>query len=260
MWKKISSEEYFRDYSNFLGSSDLRRILRSPAHYRIRQPQTTAAQEFGTLVHSFALEPDLAASSYIPGPELDRRTKAGKEAYERAELEALSTGARLVRSADYHSAKDCANAIRQAMAYAGYGLDKFETEVSGFVDDFYGVNVKIRPDAINDEFIIDLKTTSDCTNFERSIFTFGYDIQSSFYCDVAERLTGKKRKFLWVAVEKENPYGVMIFEPSEEILERGRNLYRKAIEQYKVCAEWDHWPAYDLKPRIVHAPKWMYDE
>lgn len=259
MWKKISNEEYHGEYRNYLGSSDLRRILRSPAHFRLSTNFTSSAQEYGTMVHAFALEPDVAASRFIAGPELDRRTKAGKEAYERVELEAVSTGARVVRSSDYHSAAACAGAVRAAMDLAGHGLHRCETEVSGFLDGFHGVNVKIRPDALNEDYIFDLKTTQDCTTFEKSIFSYGYDIQASFYCDVAEKLTGQKRKFLWVAVEKEPPYGVMLFEPSAEILERGQNLYRKAIEQYKVCAEWDHWPAYDLKPRTVQAPRWMYE-
>ncbi|MGA0841051.1 MAG: PD-(D/E)XK nuclease-like domain-containing protein, partial [Pseudomonadales bacterium] len=58
---------------------------------------------------------------------------------------------------------------------------------------------------------VDLKTTVDAREFERSVFTFGYDIQAAFYTEVAKVIDGKSRKFIWIVVEKDAPYGVQIY-------------------------------------------------
>src|SRR5690349_7675909 len=70
-----------------VGSSHLKSIARSPAHYwsewldPSRPPRTdTPAKWLGKAVHAAILEPERFKSDYVVGPRFDRRTKAGKEA------------------------------------------------------------------------------------------------------------------------------------------------------------------------------------
>jgi hypothetical protein len=91
-----------------LGSTALREILRSPLHYyvayeapegeRVVRTETTALR-VGTLVHAAALEPERWASDFVCAPDVNRSTKAGKEAW--AEF-CLGLGERVAVDPDEH--------------------------------------------------------------------------------------------------------------------------------------------------------------
>lgn len=255
MWKQISNEAYHGEYRSYLSSSDIRRLLRSPAHYRAPSTPPSEAQEFGTLVHEAILEPDLWAARCRPSGKIDRRTKEGKAIAEWQESQSESLGLRFIPEYTYN--KVCAIAERvQASVGASGLLTSGVAESSGF-SEIYGQPVKIRPDYMTDEVIVDLKTTNDAREFEKSVFNYGYDIQAAFYVAVAEAIDGIKRKFVWLVVEKETPHGVQIYEPSPEVMERGTALFRQAIDTYKTCATLDVWPSYSTKTQTVNLPRWI---
>lgn len=255
MWKQISNEDYHGEYRNYLGSSDLRRLLRSPAHYRCLPTSPSEAQEFGTLVHEAILEPELWAARRRPLVKHDRRTKEGKAIAEWAELQEQSLGLKFVPEHTYNKVCAIADSVSASLGATSI-LTGGVAESSGFTE-LYGQPVKIRPDYMTDEVIVDLKTTVDAREFERSVFTFGYDIQAAFYTQVAKVIDGKSRKFIWIVVEKDAPYGVQIYEPSAEVMERGMNLVKKGIETYKECAALDAWPGYSSKTQTIQLPRWI---
>lgn len=87
--------------------------------------------------------------------------------------------------------------------------------------------------------------------------TYNYAVQAAYYCDIAEVIDGKKRRFYWVAVEKDAPYAVAVYEASDAMLDYGRREYRKAIELYKECASLDLWPAYSQQIQQLELPAWV---
>jgi exodeoxyribonuclease VIII len=131
-------------------------------------------------------------------------------------------------------------------------------ELSGFTE-INGQPIRIRPDYLKDDVIVDLKTTHDARveAFSRSVFTFGYDVQAALYVDAAKAIDGKQRRFIWIVVEKEAPYGVCIYECSQEILARGRKLYNQAIDTYAQCAAFDVWPTYSTAVQTFNIPRYM---
>ena len=65
MWRNdLSNESYQNDFRSYLSSSDIRRLLRSPAHYKNPTRIESPAMAFGTLVHTFVLEPGVAEARY----------------------------------------------------------------------------------------------------------------------------------------------------------------------------------------------------
>src|SRR5690606_26886762 len=63
---------------------------RSPAHarqYMLTPPEPTPAMVLGAAIHAAILQPDVFARQYVRAPELDRRTRAGREAWEQLETE-----------------------------------------------------------------------------------------------------------------------------------------------------------------------------
>src|SRR5690606_26638227 len=63
---------------------------RSPAHarqYMLTPPEPTPAMVLGQAIHMAILQPDLFRECYVRRPELDLRTKAGREALEALQKE-----------------------------------------------------------------------------------------------------------------------------------------------------------------------------
>ena len=257
MWKEIPNSEYHSEYSTYLSSSDLRRILRSPAHWRAPKPATSKAQEFGTLAHEAVLEPDSWKARCRPSSKIDRRTTEGKAVAQWQANQTEKFGIQFIDETLYNQIEALAANVHARLGNSGLFTGGV-AELSGF-SEIYGCNVRIRPDYLKDDLIIDLKTSSDSRieNFQRSIFNYGYDLQAAFYLDCAFEIDGKARKFLWVVVESDAPHGVCVYEPDEAVLERGRKLYRQAIKTYLECAEIDYWPSYPTTTQTIKLPRYM---
>ena len=259
MWlNTVSNESYQNDYRSFLSSSDIRRLLRSPAHYKNPAKVESAAMAFGTVVHTFVLEPHVAEARYRPRADVDGRTKEGKAVRDWEQSLASQQGVQFVSRADYDAAISIATSVRTHMGASSL-IAGGVAETAGIVSDFLGVNCRIKPDYRTDSYIVDLKTCYDARpeQFCKSALAYQYQVQAALYVDVAEAIDGKKRDFYWVAVEKDAPYAVAVYKASEEMLEHGRRLYQGAIKLYKDCAGVDMWPAYSELPLILELPGWV---
>ena len=259
MWRTdLANEAYQNDFRSYLSSTDIRRLLRSPAHYRNPAKLDSAALDYGTMVHAFVLEPHLAEARYRTRADVDGRTTEGK-AVRAWEASLVATqGVEFVSRKDYDAAVSSANSIRSHLGCASI-LAGGLAEVSGIVEGFCDINARIRPDYLTDKHIVDLKTCPDARPdaFLRSVMTFQYAVQAAYYVDVAEAIDGKKRRFYWVAVEKDAPFAVAVYEASDAMLEYGRSQYKKAIELYKECASLDLWPAYSQQVQTLDLPGWV---
>jgi hypothetical protein len=259
MWKQISNEEYHSEYRNYLSSSDLRKLLRSPAHYRTASTPSTPAQEFGTLVHEAVLEPDMFKARCRPSPKIDRRTTEGKALAAWQEEQHARHGIKFLAEDVYSQIEDITRAVSASVGATGI-LSGGVAELSGFTE-LCGSNIRVRPDYLKNDCIVDLKTTFDARPdpFLKSVLAYGYHIQASLYCDACEAIDGNKRDFIWIAVEKDAPYGVQIFKASGEMLAHGQKLYQKAIQTYLECSALDYWPGYSTVIQTLTLPKWAQE-
>ena len=258
MWRDITEQEYFNDFRSYISSSDIRRLLRSPSHFKNPTAIDTAATRFGTLAHAFVLLPHIAEARYRARAEVDGRTKEGKAVRDWEASLAAQQGVEFVSKADYDAAVSIGTSVRTHLGCASL-LAGGVAEVSGITSDFLGINARIKPDYRTDSAIIDLKTCADARGdaFVRSVLNYGYDVQAAYYLDVAEAIDGKKRKFFWCAVEKDTPFAVSVYEASDAMIERGRAQYKRAIELYKECATYDVWPAYSQQIQQLELPNWV---
>ena len=258
MWSKINDEQYFQEYQTHISSSDLRRLLRSPAHFKNPTFADSPALAFGSMAHAFILEPDVAEARYRPRSDVDGRTKEGKAVREWESSLTASQGVKFVSRADYDAAISIASATRAHLG-CQHILDDGQAEIAGLLSDFEGINARIKPDYLTEQHIVDVKTTTDARAdaFTRSIMNFGYAVQAAYYLDVAEAIDGIKRKFYWVAVEKDAPFAVSVYEASDAMIEHGRRHYKRAIELYKECASLDIWPAYSQQIQQLELPAWV---
>jgi exodeoxyribonuclease VIII len=145
--------------------------------------EKTASMKLGSLVHALVLEPDTFSERYALAPEGDRRTKAGKEAFEQFLTE--SEGKDVITSSDYETAQAMAESVREHPS-ASLLLREGDPEVSVFAE-LAGTACKCRIDWLRpDGILVDLKTTKDASSsaFARSCASFDYPVQAAMYLDL----------------------------------------------------------------------------
>ena len=246
-----------------VSSSTLKTVVRkSPAHARadLDSPKAdTPALALGRAVHARLLEPDTFLERFAIGPKVDRRTKAGKEAWA-AFLEDYP-GASILAGEDAATLEGIAASI-EAHPLARHAIRDGQAEVSGwFTDPETGVHCRIRPDYLRaaDGIMVDLKTTLDASPdaFQRSIHSFGYATQAALYAQGHEAITGEPlRDFLFLAVEKARPFAVGLYRLDETALEVGRQHVRRALRTWADCLESGRWPGYSDRIESISLPVW----
>ena len=172
-----------------VSKSHLDLVARSPLHYWARYidskrelPEPTPAMRIGTALHTLVLEQDQFEERYITAPQVDRRTKVGKEAW--AEFEAEAGDRELIAADDRAQISRMAEAVwaHPAAAALLHWEGKAET-THMWTDPATGLACKCRPDWLTNDgrLIVDLKTTEDASpaGFRKSIGAFRYHVQSS---------------------------------------------------------------------------------
>jgi len=132
-----------------------------------------------------------------------------------------------------------------------------------WVDQETGVLCKCRPDIlrVDDTCIVDLKTTAYASylKFRRSVVDYNYDKQAAFYLDGLSEVFKQKFKFFaFIAVEKVEPFGVAIYNTTEEMLNTGRSLYKRDLLTYKQAIE-NGLRSYPQEIQPIHLPLWARD-
>ena len=255
----MPATQYHADPS--IGHSGLIRLLKSPAHLREaldHPPQPTPAMAFGSAVHTYILEPERFSNEFVVAEKFDRRTKEGKEAA--ARFEAANQGKTLITAEDLATLTLMRAAV---VAHQGAAdlLKQGEAELSAFwTDSLTGIPCRCRPDWFNGTALVDLKSCVDASSrgFSRAIANHGYDIQAAFYVDGVKRVTGSELPFLFIAMEKDAPHAVAVYQADPEIIEIGRKKVRAALQLLKWCQESGAWPAYQPAGEIeaISLPRW----
>ncbi len=237
---------------------------RSAAHAKVEMDNPsppTEAMRFGASLHCRVLECDKFPSRYVIAPQVDRRTKVGKETY--AVFESAIGGKEILADTDYANIQNIAAAIERhkIIRFVKQG----EAEVCIVWDDKKTkVRCKARLDYLHKEreIIVDVKSTRNASadDFSRSIYTFGYHQQAAWYCDGLRTLLKGEPLFVIIACEKEPPFGVAGYECHEEIIRAGRNDYQRSLKMYAACMKSGVWPGYHDGVQIINLPKWALEK
>ena len=240
-----------------VSASLLKQIQRSPAHARAylqQQQEPTPAMLFGTAFHTCVLESERFNDEYAVF-EGDKRTKEGKANYERL----VSEGKTIITATDYATITAMASAIGDHPAASKLVRGDGQTEVSMFwEDEDTGLQCKCRPDIWiaqgRGSVIVDIKTTEDASpeGFARSIQSYGYGIQAAHY------LAGSGADaFIFVAVEKKEPYAVAVYQLDALSLEISEMKRRDMLQLWASCRESDSFPAYSDECQLISLPGWV---
>ena len=235
-----------------LSASGAKLLNRSAAHYlhnKANPAKPSAAQMFGTLVHSLVLEPETVNNLYAAAPKFDKRTNAGKAGF--AEFEAANAGKTIIDLDDFQRAQRCATAVwDHPTAGALFALAQHREVTVLF--ERYGVQCKARIDAIFDSTVLDLKTTRDGSpsGFSRSCAAYSYQAQATHYIYAAEESelicedTEDETRFFFIAVESLEPHNVAVYELTAADHLAGHDLMVKAANVYKSLSDPHQWRGY----------------
>lgn len=254
-----------------LSASDIKLIWRSPAHFReqkIQPSEPTPAMELGRAVHMAVLEPDRFAGQYKAIDDTDILAKIGgarpratnryKEWY--AELLLDNPDKTFLELGDYNRALDMARTVR-GHRVAGKLLSEpgvAETTLQ-WKHRVTKTPMKCRPDWLTESGkIVDLKTTEDArpTAFSRTIWTYLYHLQAAVYIEGVKETTDRDSPFIFIAVEKEPPYGLMVYELDQETVDLAMSEVDRCIRLYEECSVMGVWPAYRAEVRQIQLPHW----
>lgn len=233
--------------------SALWEIRKSPAHYKYvvdHEKEPTAALLFGIAAHKYILEPDEFWREYALVPDVDRRTKAGKEEWN-AYIAQLGSKTGLSIQ-DYTTILEMSDAIKLNSSACELLQGEHEVPVT-WTDPVTGELCKCRVDCIHDHMIVDYKTTTSCSgfDFERSCRAYGYKLQAAMYTEGMFQTRLEEYGFAFVAQEKKEPYAVRVYRCDQGWIREGMDIYRELMGIYHECRINDSWPGYEDKELIA---------
>lgn len=253
-----------------ISASDLKVVLRSPAHYwqEKHHPKppaeiAQAAMDFGTAVHTLVLQPDLAETNIKVLPkDWNAKLKADREAREAVRV--ANPDAVILPHEAFDRATRLADAMRNHPTVRLLLDTDGEAEASFFshLDD---VLVKGRPDKVlaGYDCILDLKTTTDARKgvFKRRIVDGGHHISAAMYLHHVNTIDERRIiDYFWVVGEVEPPHGVMVYRATPETLSLGEKKLREAVNIYRECLLTKRWPCYTNKIHDIGVPTWTLKE
>jgi len=259
IYPNVSMERYLS--WPYASSSMLKTLFKSPAkvkHERDAGPsKSTESQAFGSASHCCVLEPEVFHRTYVIEPDVNKKTKAGREQIAKVQATCKSKGQILVKNADYVRCKAIAERLQKDEIAAEMLAGKGTNEVSVVWDhEPTGLRCKARIDRLTDwkgfTCHIDLKSTVDASpdGYPRQCRKWKYHWSAALYLKGCEALKPGTRRFMHIAFEKVPPYDVGTYEftsgdPQNYLgLEEGWRKCESMLALYKECVDNDTWPSY----------------
>ena len=186
---------------------------------------------FGSLYDLLLFEPEKFADTYYTlddadivadmGGKYPRSTKRYKEW--KAEAQEANADKLLAPAEDVKKAKEMIQRLKDCGLYdKRFAGGKYQVE---FNVDLDGVPLKGFLDCLQDDSIIDSKSSRSIDKFRYDVNSWSYDIQAYIYTKVFDI-----KDFYWVVQEKAYPFYPADVKCSEETLFRGEMKFHQALE------------------------------
>lgn len=252
--KNISDLEYNK--LNGVRNSNFSLLEKSWKHFKEVQTEETDALIFGRAFHCLILEEAKFWELYAVAPEkLDRRTKDGKEIW--ATLQA--SGKTIISYDDLKTMEKMkynlvTHPLAQKILYRSENEGAYTAEING-------VECKCKADLVNNGFVFDIKTCLDASPeaFRRTLGQRKYHRQGAFYSDIMEKNGVEVKGFVFVAIEKVEPFNIGVYMLELDSLDIGRKDYTRLLEKYKYHSEnVGAFEGYSPNIEPISAPNWLF--
>lgn len=238
--------------------SVLKRFADAPAKALV--PSTdSAAMSAGRLVHSAVLEAHAFDTRYVRA-DLDRR---GTKAWQEASAAALADGKTLLKTEEWEMLAAIRDAVHSHPTARELLAPSLTTETAVFWEDpITGAACRAKMDGVRRDMriVLDVKTTADASarRFAKSAADLRMHWQAAWYLDGVAAAPGgfQPDAFLFIAVEREAPHLIAVYELPVETVAAGRSQIRTALHGYLECKRSGHWPGYAPGIIPLHLPEW----
>jgi exodeoxyribonuclease VIII len=252
----ITNEQYHA--SEGISRSKLMLLDKSPYHFWYEtmsglavKTEATPAMNIGSAFHTMLLEPAKFQMEFAVMPNLDRRTKGGKEMYEEFLIHAegkiiltIDQFSKVSKMVDLISKHEIVTTLLDEAVYEQsiYWTDK-ET----------GLQFKTRPDIWSSKMVVDLKTTNNASaySFMRSALEYGYYLQAGMAHEACKALDKPFDMFVILACEKEEPHVPAIYIMKDEALQFGIDQFTNYKRKLKKCMDENKWEGYLVQELAV---------
>lgn len=267
----IPMEEYIQ--IDAIGRTDIQAFLRSPQHFLwgknpsggrgTRMPSEDMI--VGSGVNDLFLQPEVFADKYIVLPEINKRTKVGKEAYD-SFVQNYGKGGLLTEAMDSRI-RETAAALE--VIFEATRMKSGHKEVTLLWEEG-GIPLRGRPDSIvvNEDgksaTIYDLKVTHDAgySTFTKHMYTFGYYLQAGLYSRGLMALSKKIEHvdFKFICIEPFPPFAHQVFPVSFETMLMAKQVIDTVLQAMRACDEIKEWPGYSDQQNFASLPVWATRE
>lgn len=240
----VDAETYHADMTTD-SSSSLEMFRDSiPLYHAVRiaktleRPGPTPAMLLGSAVHCMLLESQHFGAMFAIAPEINRRTNAGKEDWQR--FQQAAEGKAVLTPEQSAVAYEISIAVQNNRMAADLLAAPGRSEQSiRWLDEETGVALKARFDRLLDcKIFLDVKTTSDPTpnGWARSVVNYGIHRQAALYIDGFRAAVDPDGwQCLHVVVGTSPPFDAHVFELDQAALELGRKQNRETLARLQQC-------------------------
>jgi hypothetical protein len=215
------------------------------------KPSTPKGVEQGLALDALLTEgPESMAAQFVfAPPDLDRRTKAGKE------WAAANESKVILPSDDEQIIADAAAAVRASTAWPAIEQSLAQHTIRRHSDGL-GFGLQSRPDWIlqDQEIIWDLKKTRDLARFGSQAIDLGYHLQGAVarWC-----LNNTNYRVFLVAVEWERGARCRIYEIPSEVLDYADKQMRNTASEISRRIRANDWIDHQAEAEPLAVPGWM---
>jgi hypothetical protein len=215
---KNDNEYYNGIGKNYLSNSDIGTLLNNPKEFGKSREDNKAFAE-GRYFHQSILEPEKIKDV----PFVDVSTRTTKEYKAFCEANKLSF---CLLKKEIDDVKNLVSIINGNISFFEQIYKKGNQFEVPAIGEIQGMMWKGKADIVTDEFVIDLKTTSDIQKFKWNSKTYNYDSQ----CYIYQKLFGKPLVFYVI----DKVTGILaVFKPTEDFVASGEHKVARAIDMYQ---------------------------
>jgi exodeoxyribonuclease VIII len=249
----IASDDYHQD-REYISSSVIKCAYDSIPKYKERYVDgkegfDSDAMRIGRAFHTRTLEPEKFNDEWTVFDNRENKltTKDGKFAYAEFKQNCIKDKKCWLTQSEHEDVEAMAHTARANKFVSPLLTPSAQFEVSLFslLPDT-DIKVKIRADMIDfkNGVIVDLKSTRDARldSFRRdALYNMHYDLSAALYIDVVQELMGRRFEYLWIAVDKTEPYTTAVYKCSDSTYLRGKEKYLTGLRNIITATKENDW-------------------
>lgn len=260
----IPSDVYHRHDCPGYSSSFLKNVLRHSLGHALDWQKDKQSKSdsllVGSALHDLVLQPHIFDSLWCVVPEGMRKDKRSKE-YQAFLMD--NSGKDALSHDQFETVQKMAFNLASHPKSSALRMGLVENTL-WWTDEETGLHLKCRPDALLPDMgvIVDLKSTSDGREwaFSKSIHEYLYHLSAAMYVDGCIANGIPVHEFHLLAVENKFPHAVVWYKLDDAALEKGRQLYKKALWKIKEGLQEPTVPYYSTEIMTISLPAYGWTE